>query len=366
MVLKRTAEDLLHPERIIFRLVNDYTEGRLNPDGRWLYRAVVLDVDTEGGKLESSPPNPPGSIRARIYTRGLDATTPNSALTIFHPFFPYHIAPPVERDEHVYVVFEDESKSNGLWITTIPVHRDVNFKDPEEARGSTPTAANTFEGTSPETTTPNRDAEFGGLAEQSAIRNETVSIYAGDQQSFFKDKKILHIGDSQVAGPYGRELGTIARERGGEYVRDGRVGWGVGGWLAGNINGRRGHASRPKVDELINRHNPDVILITLGGNDHQRSANESYPDKVRTLYDLASQGGQVIWVTPPTAVGRSRNIQPGRDRVAEIIKSIVGASYIDSRDFTGEGGRARDGVHFGPRGGRRFAESVASRLENNF
>ena len=94
-VWRTTPEDLLNPERFFFRMIRDYTRGRLNSQGRVFYRAVVVDVDPQGGQLENNPPNPEGSIRARVYTRGLDATTPRAALGIFHPFWPAHIAPPV-------------------------------------------------------------------------------------------------------------------------------------------------------------------------------------------------------------------------------------------------------------------------------
>lgn len=364
MPLIRTPDDFLYPERIFFQMIKDYEEGHFNHRGSLLKRALVVDVDNEGGRLESNPPNPIGSIRGRVYTRGLDATLPNSALTIFHPFFPEHMTPPVEPDEHVYVLFEDDSYSNGLWVTTVPSHRDVNFGDPEANRTRQNTTANTFEGSSAPPPVVDRDAEFGGFAETDQIRDEVVQTFAAEESGFFEGKTVLHIGDSQVAGAYGRILGDLITQRGAvSYIQEGRVGWGVRAWNNGRLGGTG--ASRPTVEQLAQQTQPDIILITLGGNDHQLAlAQEDYPNEIEFLYRSAKENAQtVIWISPPRAVRRSSQLQNGRDVVSQLIHNTVGPFYVESRDITGEFGRSRDGVHFTVRGAETWATSVMSRLE---
>lgn len=110
--------DIQNPNRILSKLINDYVEGRLD-DHRVLFRASVVAVDLVGGQFESDPPNPKNSIRARIITDGIDANTSDSDLLVFWPLFPYHNQP-IKEKEHVYVIFEDDRREVGLWITRIP------------------------------------------------------------------------------------------------------------------------------------------------------------------------------------------------------------------------------------------------------
>src|SRR3990167_8291512 len=113
---------------------------------KFLYRARVEAVDVVGGMLEQNPPNPPGSLRARIYTSGLDATTPASALTIFHPFHPPGSIPTILPGEHVYVMFEDMNNfSNGFWTQKIPNYSDINYANPDDVSPQQQSSADIFE-----------------------------------------------------------------------------------------------------------------------------------------------------------------------------------------------------------------------------
>ncbi len=107
-------KDLLNPDRILSNLLLDYTEGKLGP-GSFIYRAVVVKVDNVGGALEALPPNPKGSIQARIITGGINAYTRLDNLPVFWPTFPHHITP-IKEGEHVYVYFEDDTRRHGIWL----------------------------------------------------------------------------------------------------------------------------------------------------------------------------------------------------------------------------------------------------------
>ena len=115
----------------------------------FLFRALVIGVDTDGGKLENpdgngsvthtlngqsfdvparvGPENPPNSIKARVLTDGLDRFFIDEELRVFWPFFPDSLSIPVKPGEHVYVVFEDQDKTHGLWVSKVPGHVGVNY-----------------------------------------------------------------------------------------------------------------------------------------------------------------------------------------------------------------------------------------------
>lgn len=132
---------------------------------QWMFRALVIAVDSRGGQLETpdglpeaytdengnsvqsklpvevidtstilssistrlrplakyeiaptkGPRNPPNSIKARILSGDKDKFIPDDALRIFWPLFPASPDTP-SAGEMVYVVFEDEDLQHGLWL----------------------------------------------------------------------------------------------------------------------------------------------------------------------------------------------------------------------------------------------------------
>src|SRR3990167_500857 len=122
------SRDLLYPERILSNLIKDYQEGRLD-NNRFLYRAVVKQIDMVGGKLEkTSPKNPRNSIKARIITNNYNAFLSDEDLPVFWPLFS-HDKTPVKEGEHVYIIFEDERKQRGLWLTRAPEPLETDSKN---------------------------------------------------------------------------------------------------------------------------------------------------------------------------------------------------------------------------------------------
>ncbi len=113
-----SPEDLLHPENVMDNLINDYIEGALD-DSRVFFRASVVAIDHVGGQFEDRPKNPKGSVKARVITNGFDAYTSDDDLPVFWPLMS-HALPPVKEKEHVLVVFEDEKREHGFWVTRLP------------------------------------------------------------------------------------------------------------------------------------------------------------------------------------------------------------------------------------------------------
>lgn len=140
------------PERFLDEFLRKGIKGGFLERGEGLpvlYRALVVGVDTEGAKLEnpggsgkvphkidgksfdvparSGPENPPNSIKARVFTDGLDRFVKDEDLRVFWPFFPESLTVPIKPGEHVYVIFEDPQKLHGLWISKVSGHTNVNY-----------------------------------------------------------------------------------------------------------------------------------------------------------------------------------------------------------------------------------------------
>ena len=120
--------DIFFPDRIISNMIRDYQEGRLD-NSRFLYQAVVIEVDSDGGKFEKDPPrNPRNSIKARIITNSYSSFLSDENLPIFWPLFS-HDKMPINEGEHVYVLFEDEKRQRGIWLTRSPEPLETDNKN---------------------------------------------------------------------------------------------------------------------------------------------------------------------------------------------------------------------------------------------
>lgn len=352
--MKKTFENLLFPEQLMSKMISDYVSGKLTSQ-KFFYRARIEQIDTVGGKLEASPANPPNSVRARIYTNGLDSNLPSEALNIFHPIYPPHMMPPVEVGEHIFVMFEDDKFSNGLWFSTVPSYYNVNYSNPDESYRPATTTAQSFEGTSSQNQTVNIDHEYGG---QTISRHETrrqAESFNESQNSVWTNKKVLIIGDSQVAGAYGRYLKLrleSEKSAAAPVTRIGRPGWGIGNWLTGRFTGNMRNTPRsgPNARQVFAEYRPDIIIISMGGNDSSRAESESLVRDINAMWDLATNSAEkVFWVGPPQIFnedGSAHQNTAARDIVCEKISQVAGQNYIDSRDVTNSILGRDDGVHF--------------------
>lgn len=348
-IRRRTEEDILHPDRVFFNMIKDYSEGSLSNSSPYK-RARVEAVDHQGGQLEASPPNPANSIRARIYTAGMDFNTPSAALTVFYPL---NNPEPVAVGEHVLVVFEDTNFSSGYWVSKLPANTNVNYSNPDDRQTRSSDSSHAFEGDAPTQRSPNIPLQYGGISTgMTQERRLVVEVGDAEQSDSWAGKRVLVVGDSMVetVGPMGRRLGVKLREHNIEsYIKVGRHGWGVSAWLAGKLRSADPH--QPTLAELMITHRPEVVIISLGGNDGSsgKARRADYEGKVRELWNAATNGTSfAVWSGPPTAVERASDRQAGRNIANTKIRNVVGAgNFVDVQQITNTTvGRTADGVHF--------------------
>ena len=152
MVDEFNRDRFRRPELMFKEFIRKGAQGlfrEMNDPGQFLYRALVVAVDVEGGLLENpdgsgtinheingqkfsveaklGPKNPPNSIKARIISDGIDKFSADDNLRVFWPFFPEFISIPAKPGEHVYVLFEDSRQQHGLWVSKVPGHVGVNY-----------------------------------------------------------------------------------------------------------------------------------------------------------------------------------------------------------------------------------------------
>jgi hypothetical protein len=173
------------PEKIFAELIDKAARGEKE---RTHYRAVVLAVDLDGGKLQNpdgsgevivkrrddsirkfkatiGPPNPRGAIKARVLSDGFDSLLEDQDLRVFWPMFSHDLSGiPVNPGEHVYVMFEDVGMAHGIWISRVAGQESANSADGTEmytAPSSPQSAMDTFEDNGPQYA---RDDDSAGLA----------------------------------------------------------------------------------------------------------------------------------------------------------------------------------------------------------
>ncbi len=185
------------PEKIFAELIDKAARGEKD---RTHYRAVVLAVDLDGGKLQNpdgsgdvvvkrrdgsirsfkstiGPLNPRGAIKARVLTDGLDSLLEDNDLRVFWPMFSHDLSGvPVNPGEHVYVMFEDVGMAHGIWISRVAGQESANSADGTEsytAPSAPQTAMDSFE---PNGSQYAKDDDTAGLAPPRGA----MSAFGGD------------------------------------------------------------------------------------------------------------------------------------------------------------------------------------------
>jgi uncharacterized protein YecE (DUF72 family) len=124
----------------------------------------------------------------------------------------------------------------------------------------------------------------------------------------------------------------------------------------------------PKVDALVRRHQPTIIVVQQGTNWMDRDLS---PEQIRDFIHRfmrqtrAPWVRQIIWIAPPDHSAMRRT----QGRIHALIKEAAGREgfeVIDSRQFTRyiPGKTGGDGVHYNSESSRAWAAQINDVLDS--
>ncbi len=102
--------------------------------------------------------------------------------------------------------------------------------------------------------------------------------------------KVLHIGDSHVSAGLKRGMARRLKSAGSHYYADAWVGSRAKSWV---VSGR--------LKQLLRKHRPDAVVITLGTNAMQNRHPDRYAGWVHALVSLI-KGKTCYWLGPPPLI----------------------------------------------------------------
>ena len=217
----------------------------------------------------------------------------------------------------------------------------------------------------------------------------TVRPRTADARPF--PARILMIGDSLSAGPFGEAVQQyLARKYGPQNVAAyAACGSSPEHWLAAEPGfytkcgyreaapGRQpifteGNPARriltPKLETLVKRHQPTIVIVQLGTNWMDRDLNSGQISSVTDRFIRAARGSgvrQIIWIEPPDSSAMGRTAQ---NRVHALIQQAAKRDHfevIDSRQLTNyvRGKTGGDGVHYNSEASRAWAARINGALD---
>ena len=241
--------------------------------------------------------------------------------------------------------------------------------------------------------TPVSRRSFLGLALGAVLPAPALhATYGGGGAVIFR--RVLMLGDSLSVGPFGQEMQHFLIERFGEsrvYLLA-SCGASPEHWLASEPEfvakcgyrvktprqyllgvyekGRRPEPfPTPKLEQILAKTHPDLVLVQLGTNWFDLIEQSSTPEVIERLEGIvdrfaatllsAEPKPQVVWITPPDSA-RFRKVQGtvtellnrvGRRRRFDCIDSSALVHYIPGQS----GG---DGVHYASAAAEKWASGV--------
>ncbi|WNG18062.1 DUF459 domain-containing protein [Cystobacter fuscus] len=215
----------------------------------------------------------------------------------------------------------------------------------------------------------------------------TVRAEEGRPDAAARSRTVLLLGDSLIVTSFGESLEQLLNAQPGlRAVRRAKSSTGLA---------RPDFFDWMKVGrEEVERHQPDVVVVILGGNDGQGLTDEQGKAKVQWgvsgweaayqqratefLRTLSAPGRKVLWVELPfTGLPRfERKLEIIRRVLREAVRSDSASTHLETRPFFVDARghllreapvegfrkpmrlRMADGVHFTVAGGRYFANKV--------
>ena len=151
-------------------------------------------------------------------------------------------------------------------------------------------------------------------------------------------KTVLHVGDSMVGGNWGltKALEQKFSAEGAKFVRDYKVSESI-----------VSYDHSPKLKTLIDKHRPDIIIITLGTNDVFVPYPASMAGSVQSIVKRVG-ARECYWMGPPTW-------KPDTGIVNVLKENVTPCKFFDSSNLKLQ--RGGDGIHPTDRGGADWATS---------
>ncbi len=161
-------------------------------------------------------------------------------------------------------------------------------------------------------------------------------------------KVVLQCGDSMVGGYGGltKALGDKFKDAGDHFVRD----WEVSVSIATFDHQKR-------LAELLAKHKPDVVILTLGANDVFVPFPQSLAGHVASIARKASAGGrECYWMAPPLWKKDTGIVQVIKDNASPC--KVFDASHLKIA-------RGGDGIHPTDKGGETWASAFWAFYESH-
>lgn len=151
-------------------------------------------------------------------------------------------------------------------------------------------------------------------------------------------KTVLHVGDSMVGGGHGltKALDQRFTAEGARFIHDYKVSESI-----------VSYDHSPKLKALLEKHRPDIVIITLGTND----VFVPYPASLAgNIQNIVKRVGarECYWLGPPTW-------KPDTGIVSVLKDNVAPCKFFDASSLKLQ--RAGDGIHPTDRGGADWATS---------
>ncbi|PIQ23043.1 hypothetical protein COW36_02045 [bacterium (Candidatus Blackallbacteria) CG17_big_fil_post_rev_8_21_14_2_50_48_46] len=232
-----------------------------------------------------------------------------------------------------------------------------------------------FKAEFPQIQLPPPEDHFQTPEASSAKASPSLDLFSSGRPLIGPGTKVLHIGDSHTVGIYGQEMDKLLRATGAQVSTYGSAGSSPSWWLKGTST-HSGFFSRddqgkvdapkdwraphptPKLPDLLKKHQPTVIMISLGANLIGANA-ATIESQVKELAEIAkASGAQIIWVGPPD--GReSKKPNSKQTNLYNHLKAAASqyGAFIDSRPLTEYPEKGGDGLHYWGTEGSKIAKS---------
>lgn len=136
------------------------------------------------------------------------------------------------------------------------------------------------------------------------------------------------------------------------------------------VNGKSPRATlTPKVEALVRRFRPTVVIVQLGTNWMDRNLSDAQISGFAHRFINAARAPtvrQVIWIAPPDSSAMPRSAQTRIHRLIQQAAARHRVDVIDSRQLTRyvRGQTGGDGVHYNSESSRAWADRVNDILDN--